>query len=524
MVLASSQPHTSPDAGGGAATSRLGAWTVLTVAFAALVAASAGPAEADGTETLGAPSIPIAEGTGMAVAGTGLFEQPGTIEVTVPEGATVEQVLLYWEGQHLGTGDDTLVVGDTEVTGTRIGGPTRFFGDVHSTSYRADITDLGLVGPGTSRVSVSGAQFDARKDGQRRNNGAGLVVIYDDGTVPADIRIRDGNDLAFFRFDPPLDAMVPQTYEFAPAPAERTADLTLFASSVGENRPTAIDVTVGGTTQRFCDRLGETSGPEWSTARLAVTIPSGADRLTVEARSFRCPESELTGPPGSIAWSTSALFVPPPDAAPAAVALDVVKVNDADGDGAFSDEEGAPEVGAAVPFEVTISNRGAAPVVLDELIDAFGDVRIDLLEEPDGADAPALTANTCRELGGATLEPGGSRTCRFTLAGYSPPAGERLVDTVTVTGHDPDAPDRGVTASDTSAVSSPAGAVLSGRGERAEAGDGSPADDSGATMSEAARLPRTGVPAVVLGLLALGLLGTGAGLLRLTREGPSGGR
>lgn len=523
MVLVSRQPDTSRDEWGGGAAGRVGAWTALAVACAVVVAVPAGTAGADGTETLGPPSIPIADGTGMAVAGTGLFDQPGTIEVTVPEGASVEQVLLYWEGQHLGTGDDTLVVGDTEVTGTRIGGPTRFFGDVHSTSYRAEITDLGLVGPGTSHVEVRGAEFDARKDGQRRNNGAGLVVVYDEGTTPADVRVRDGNDLAFFRFAPPLDAMVPQTYEFAPAPAERTATLGLFASSVGENRPTAIDVTVGGTTQRFCDRLGETSGPEWSTARLAVTVPAGADRLTVEARSLRCPGSELTGPPGSIAWSTSALFVPPPAPAPA-VALDVVKTNDADGDGTFSDEEGAAEVGAAVPFEVTVSNQGAAPVVLDDLVDAVGDVRVDLLGEPDGADAPALTANTCRELGGATLEPGESRTCRFSLADYSPPGGERLIDTVTVAGHHPEDPDRSVTASDTSVVSSPAGAVRStpgaarsGPGEAV--GDG---DESTATTPEAARLPRTGIPAVWLGLLAVGLLASGAGLLRLTREEPDG--
>ena len=51
--------------------------------------------QADGTETLGSPSIPIASGTGIVAAGTGLSQiQPGTIDITLP-GAPV-QVIAYW--------------------------------------------------------------------------------------------------------------------------------------------------------------------------------------------------------------------------------------------------------------------------------------------------------------------------------------------------------------------------------------------------------------------------------------------
>lgn len=50
---------------------------------------------ADGTETLGPPSIPIADGTGIVAAGTGMVTQPGTINIDVPVGASVNQVLLY---------------------------------------------------------------------------------------------------------------------------------------------------------------------------------------------------------------------------------------------------------------------------------------------------------------------------------------------------------------------------------------------------------------------------------------------
>ena len=97
----------------------------LLALFIALLAVP-GTVQADGTETLGPPSIPIADGTGMIAAGTGLINQPGTIDITVPDGVTVEQVLLYWSGGAEGVnnpGDDTLTIAGNSVTGTLIGGP-----------------------------------------------------------------------------------------------------------------------------------------------------------------------------------------------------------------------------------------------------------------------------------------------------------------------------------------------------------------------------------------------------------------
>ena len=69
----------------------------ISVLLALLLVVIVSIALADGTETLGPPSIPIASGTGIVAAGTGLVTQPGTIDVDVP--GTVNQVLLYWEGQ-----------------------------------------------------------------------------------------------------------------------------------------------------------------------------------------------------------------------------------------------------------------------------------------------------------------------------------------------------------------------------------------------------------------------------------------
>ena len=56
-------------------------------------------AVADGSEMLGDPSISIANGSQVLAAGIGLENaQPGNIDLNVPAGLTVEQVILYWNG------------------------------------------------------------------------------------------------------------------------------------------------------------------------------------------------------------------------------------------------------------------------------------------------------------------------------------------------------------------------------------------------------------------------------------------
>ncbi len=84
----------------------------------------------------------------------------------------------------------------------------------------------------------------------RRNNGAGLIVILDDGGPAVDIHLVDGNDLAFINFTPPLDTTTPQTFTFEPAPVDRVIAFSMFASSVVEadDRPNVIEVTVDGVT------------------------------------------------------------------------------------------------------------------------------------------------------------------------------------------------------------------------------------------------------------------------------------
>jgi hypothetical protein len=287
---------------------RRGAAAVALIGTASIV--GAGLAGADGTETLGPPvGVTVATGTGVSVAGvglgghTGVANQPGTFTVSVPAGATVKQVLLYWEGHvHQGsTPDNTVTLNGTSVTGSLIGGPTFFFDDVHAAGFRADVTGLGLVGAGNTSLTVAGLANDFA------NNGAGVVVIYDQGTTPAAIAVRDGIDLAFVSFPAPRDTTVPQTFNFPAAAEPRTATLGVMAASVEPNRPNAIVVTTGGVTTTMVNPLFSEQGADFDAKTMPVTIPAGATSATVQVLSTGDGSGRL---PASLSWIVGTLSVP----------------------------------------------------------------------------------------------------------------------------------------------------------------------------------------------------------------------
>lgn len=269
---------------------------------------------ADGTETLGTPSIAIQSGTGIFGGGVGLVEGPGIglVEFEVPLDVTILQVLVYWNGfdEDPALGASRAVRLDSVVVfGDLIGGPTLFFVRNNSYTYRADITSLGLVVNGPNSIEARGLNFD------HGDNGLSIVVIVDDGSASAGIEIKDGQDLAFVNFAPPLDTTVAQTFTFDAAATDRDAELVFIAGSVDgpasgsePDRPSIIRVTVGGVVTDYADVLSSNNGPEWDHITLAVTIPAGASELTVQALSQDCCASGNT--PASLAWVFSGLTVP----------------------------------------------------------------------------------------------------------------------------------------------------------------------------------------------------------------------
>lgn len=284
---------------------------LVVLAVLALIVMSALPALADGDQTLGTPSITIASGTGVAVGGTGLETGSGTISFDIPAGATVKQVILYWEGQRTSgsTGDSTATVDSLPVVGTLIG-TSYFFDDFYSDTYRADITSLETWTTGTNSVDVSDLDgFDHITDG------AGILAIYDSGSTAATIDVRDGNDGAYAGFPGDRQVTVAQTFTFPASTETRTADLALFASSANNQwdddlyRPNVVAVS-GDVTQTFNNVFSDADGPHWDSAMLHLTIPAGATSLTVQVQSA---DPEATGyRPSSLFWIGSGLMVPPP--------------------------------------------------------------------------------------------------------------------------------------------------------------------------------------------------------------------
>ena len=260
----------------------------------------------NGTEVLGPPSIAIASGTGFAEGGVGMVGvNSGQLTVEVPANAQVVQALLYWAGgATTGSGDAEISLDGNLIQGELIGGPVLFFGSYEFFAYRADITGLEMVGAGNNTFTV--ADFDFTGTTLDENNGASILVIYDDGT-DAVITLRDGLDMAYFGFQPTLDATVPQVFSLDPASIDRTAELVIVAASVGENRPSVIKVTTSAGDQLFENVLGSLDGLTWDSLILEVDVPAEADELSVQIIS-----TVSTDPRGaSLGWVTAGLALEP---------------------------------------------------------------------------------------------------------------------------------------------------------------------------------------------------------------------
>jgi len=284
---------------------QLSIWTsLITLVGALLLGVNLVEVSADGDETLGPPvGLTVAPGTGIVAAGVGLSGPvDGTITVDVPAGATVEQVLLYWAGENaIGNivDDSTITVEGNTVTGDLIG-TTSLTSDQAST-FRADITGLGLVSAGLNTLDIEDLDF------KTKNYGAGVLVIFDDGLSPLSvIDIRDGHDHAYI--NNPISLALRetdlQTFTFPPAASSRTATLAMFFGDAEPGRPDEIEITIDNVTTTLVNELKGSDDPEWDTILETLTIPAGVTEVTVQAFSRGSP-----GTPDSFGWMLATLSV-----------------------------------------------------------------------------------------------------------------------------------------------------------------------------------------------------------------------
>lgn len=272
-------------------------------------------AAADGSEILGPPSIDIAAGSDFITAGAALPEAGmaavgADVRVDVPANATIKQTILYWSGASSSPemGDAEISVMGQAVSGTLIGGPTKFYRNAHFYTYRADITALNVIQAGSNVISVNDVAFDVE------NNGTSIIVIYDDGRPEADIQVFDGLDLAYDGFGGQLKMTEPRTFTFEPSESDRVATLWLAVGSVGQDRPNKISITVGNTIIEEVGLLGETADSEfWDNLELPVDIPAGVGTLSVEVVSF---DDETDRLPASLSWITIAMSLAPAQETP----------------------------------------------------------------------------------------------------------------------------------------------------------------------------------------------------------------
>jgi hypothetical protein len=116
--------------------------------------------------------------------------------------------------------------------------------------------------------------------------------------------------MAYFGFQPTLDATVPQIFDVTAADVDRTGQLVLMAASVGQERPNRVLVTTSLGEQVFDDVLGSNDGLTWDSVVLPVQIPAGDTSVTVQLVSLA-----TTSPQGaSLGWVGAGLVAPLPAA------------------------------------------------------------------------------------------------------------------------------------------------------------------------------------------------------------------
>jgi len=289
-------------------TNRLHRFSKAALAAIASTVAAA-PSWADGTEGLGIPSIAISEGTDLILAGVGLVnDQAGLLDVSIPAGASVVQVIAYWEGLAVTASEhgdtDHITIEGLPVEGLRIGGATHIIHNNYTSTYRADITSLGLLAAGENSLFIDGFDFG------KLNDGLGLAIIIDDGSEDTtSIELRDGNDYAYEDFAAPLDDTDLQTFSFDSHTEDRDAELGIMLGHVSYFRSSVIEIYIDGVmSDELLDVIGDLDGAEWDTYTHALTVPAGATSVSIRPVSRDSVFGSKAGAGvASVTWVTASL-------------------------------------------------------------------------------------------------------------------------------------------------------------------------------------------------------------------------
>ncbi len=270
--------------------------------------------------------IPLAEGNGISVAAASPANVAGCacpieMTLTLPDDVEVKQVLLYWYTATKGQAivDETVSVtvdgaSAVNLRGASIGGPTDFFSadgeSVYFNSFRADATAevASLLRLGGETVLAVELPLASQPD-VAVESGTGLLVITENDGPRRHMEIREGQDLAFFRFEDELQVTVPQRFVFDPAPYAREAEVFLLIGSEGtpqEPRPNDMFVRSGGVD--YPDRCNGNCDSLWWDSHRIGNIPVASGATSIET----WVESTVSDDPlgASLNWVVAAVLLP----------------------------------------------------------------------------------------------------------------------------------------------------------------------------------------------------------------------
>jgi hypothetical protein len=213
------------------------------------------------------------------------------------------------------------------------------------------------------------------------------------------------------------------------APSASGTDATAIASSGPVDAISAIAAAAGGS--GTAGLLGSSAGSDG----IAPTGRAGMYYSSAGAITPGLLAKRVLGARFLLNW-TAILGSSQPS-----LAILVEAVNDADGDGIYSDAEIAPTPGADVSFKALITNIGAVNFEIVNVTNSYNGGTV------------AAQGTVCGELVGIMLAPGESLACAFPVPDYSPAKGQTLVNSITAAGFEVGKKARrGASDSDTSTV------------------------------------------------------------------------
>lgn len=284
------------------------------------------------TDSQGLGILRFGLGTDGTTVNNGTFTISG-----IPAGATIAEVWLYWNGADIGStaeddptlfnptlhdGDPTLTLNGIPVaTPLRLGGPAEWEPARYAYAYKADVTDI---------VTGNGKYVLGYMDNlDVYNNGAELVVIYRDPTLPPQfVGLGEGLDLAMGNSAPTsgpgTQAVV---YTFTADTATRLASLHVFLGGAGVttqnetalwyqtgsgtppttsiiNAPGAIEIA-----NPFTGINNQSVSGYWDSISVTVALPLGSNWLAVqvESKDIDGPQLEWVG--ATVAFPLTCLAV-----------------------------------------------------------------------------------------------------------------------------------------------------------------------------------------------------------------------